>query len=856
MNQTVVLPLAVAGMSKAFPSVQALRDVSFDCRAGEIHALVGENGAGKSTLMRILSGVYKADAGEVRVAGAPVHTATPADARKHGIAMVHQDTRLVPDLDAAQNIYLGHEPGGGWVDYSGMRSSARAMIDRLGESIDIRKPVRELSLAERQTVEIARALTVEARVLILDEPTSALTPPEVERLFAILRGLKAEGRSIVFISHRLPEVFAIADRITVMKDGEIVGTVATTETTQEAVVSMMVGRDLALAFPPRDAKLGAVVLKVDRLTAPDQFANVSFVLRGGEIVGLGGITGSGQQAIVRAVYGLVGKTGKVWIDGAEVTIDTPAEAIARGVVYLPADRRGEGMFLPHSVSENIALPHVAEWARLGVVVDARERAAVAGQIASLEIKTPSASQPVGLLSGGNQQKVAFARWLLSNPRVCIFDEPTQGVDVGAKLEIYGIIRGLAARGIAVVIVSSDVLELIGLSDRILIVANGRLVDEVAGAEATEERIVGSAVGLRDSAREAATRPSPVAASGGRGAETFRSLFLRRYGAVLLLTAMVIALGVYAAALSPYFFTSRNVANLLIQIAPLLLVSLGQLAVVLLGGIDLSTGPTISLTTAIASVFLIVDPPLGFAAGVVLCLAGGVAVGAVNGVLIRFLKLPDLIATLATFSVVAGLALIVRPSPGGLLQVELTDAILARVGFVPVAFLVALVAVILFELILLRGRMGLRICAVGSSEEAAYVAGIRTGFVRFAAYLFCGLMAALAGLIIAARIGSGDPQSGTNFTLLSITAVVVGGASIFGGRGTAIGTLVAAVLIMLIQNAMNQLHISAYWQYVWTGILTLVAVAVYSARGDTRSFAPVLGWLGFSGARFRPKGQAR
>jgi ribose transport system ATP-binding protein len=852
MNQVTGPPLAVAGISKAFPGVQALRDVSFDSRAGEIHALVGENGAGKSTLMRILSGVYKPDAGEVRINGLPANLATPADARRFGVAMVYQDTRLVPDLDAAQNIYLGREPGGLWIDYAGMRREARAILDRLGEDLDLRIPVRELSLAERQVIEIARALTVDARVLILDEPTSALTFSEVDRLLAILRELRAAGRSIIFISHRLPEVFAIADRITVMKDGEIVGTVETSKTSEEAVVSMMVGRDIALAFPRRSSSVGGQVLKVEHLNAPGYFEDVSFTIHAGEIVGFGGITGSGQQAMVRALYGLVPATGEVVIDGAPVVIASPAQAIEKGIVYLPADRRGEGMFLPHSVIENIALPHVRDWARLGVVDVARERTEVARQIEALEVKTPSGRQPVGLLSGGNQQKVAFARWLLSNPRVCIFDEPTQGVDVGTKLEIYRIIHALAARGIAVIVISSDVLELIGLSDRILIAANGRLVDEVAGAEATEERIIGSAVGLREKARGAGTPGGSAGQDRRATLETPRSLLLRRYGAVMLLAAMVAGLAVYATSQSPYFFTGRNMANLAIQVAPLVIVSLGQLAVVLLGGIDLSTGPTISLATAIASVFLIADPPFGFAAGIATCLAGGLAVGAVNGVLVRVLKLPDLIATLATFSVVAGLALIVRPFPGGLLSTDVADAILLRIGHVPVAFAVALAAVILIEFVLLRSRVGLHLYAVGSSEDAAYVAGIRTGWIRFAAYLFSGFMAAIAGLIIAARIGSGDPQAGTNFTLLSITAVVVGGTSIFGGRGTALGTFLAAILVMLIQNMLNQLHVSAYWQYVWTGVLTLVAVGIYSARAKSRltrrSFAISggIGRLGFKG----------
>jgi ribose transport system ATP-binding protein len=837
MNQAARPPLAVEGISKAFPGVRALRDVSFDSRAGEIHALVGENGAGKSTLMRILSGVYRPDAGELRINGEAAEFAAPADARKRGVVMVYQDTRLIGDLDAVQNIYLGREPGGLAIDYSGMHREARAILGRLGEEVDVRKPVKELSLAARQLIEIARALSVDARVLILDEPTSALTASEVDRLFAILRELRAAGRSIIFISHRLPEVFAIADRITVLKDGEIVGTVETTATSEKQIVSMMVGRDLALAFPPRSAEIGAPVLAVEHIDAPGHYADVSFTVRAGEIVGLGGITGSGQEAIVRALYGLVPATGRIAIGGKPVEIGSPSDAIREGIVYLPSDRRGEGMFLPHSVSENIALPHVADWARLGIVDLRRERTEVAGQIASLDIKTPSPRQPVGLLSGGNQQKVTFARWLLSKPKICIFDEPTQGVDVGTKLEIYRIIHDLARRGIAIILVSSDVLELIGLSDRILIAANGRLVDEVAGSEATEERIIGSAVGAHGH-RRVDDHPGRRLEEGALRAsfETPGSLFFRRYGAVMLLLAMVAGLAAYAASQSPYFFTGRNMASLAIQVAPLVIVSLGQLAVVLLGGIDLSTGPTISFTTALASVFLIADPPLGVMAGVIVCLAGGIAVGLLNGALVRALKLPDLIATLATFSLVAGLALIVRPSPGGLLSGEVADTILFRIGNVPVAFIVALVAVVLFEFVLLRGRIGLRLYAVGSSEEGAYVAGVRTGFIRFGAYSFCGFMAAIAGLVVAARIGSGDPQAGTNFTLLSITAVVVGGTNIFGGRGTAVGTFLAAVLIMLIQNALNQIHVSAYWQYVWTGVLTLVAVGIYSARAKFGSRA--------------------
>ena len=830
MAREVTVPLRVDGIVKSFPGVKALKGVSLECRPGEIQALVGENGAGKSTLMRILAGVYQPDAGTIEIDGRPVTLAGPRDAADRGIAMVYQDTRLVPELDTPQNIFLGREPGGALLDYPKMRADAAALLARLGERLDLAERVGDKPLAERQIIELARALSSDARVLILDEPTSALTPREVERLFAILRDLRAAGTSIVFISHRLPEVFEISDRITVLKDGELVGTVETGQVDQDRIVTMMVGRDLALAYPPRNDDPGAVLLSAEGLSAPDRFENVNLTVRAGEILGLGGIAGSGQQDIVRALFGLVPvAAGHISIGGRRVPIDGPGAAIRAGIVYLPSDRRGEGMFLPHSVSDNIVLPHVKDWSRLGILDRAREDEAVARQVAALRVKTPSVAQPVELLSGGNQQKVAFARWLLADPKVCIFDEPTQGVDVGTKLEIYTLIRQLADRGIAVIVVSSDVMELIGLSDRVEVVANGRIVDEMAGAEATEQRIVGAAVkasvratGNTESPRERRARP--------------RAGLAGRYGASLMLLAIIALACAYAALATPYFFTPRNFASLAIQIAPLVIVALGQFTVVVLGGIDLSTGPNISLATAIASFLIATDSVTGIPAGIAIVLLAGLAVGCVNGILVEWLRLPDLVATLSTFSAVAGLALIVRPAPGGLVDPGFAGLVLTRLGYVPVAFIVAVAAVIAYEVLLLRGRLGMRLYSVGSSPDAAFVAGVATSRVRFLAYLFCGLMASIAGLIIASRIGSGDPQAGTNFTLLSVTAVVLGGTSVFGGRGTAVGVFLAACLLMVIQNAMNHLQVSAYWQYIFTGALTLAAVAVYSRERGRSLFS--------------------
>ncbi len=816
--------LAVEGIVKTFPGVRALDDVAFDCRPGEIHGLVGENGAGKSTLMRVLAGVHQPDAGNIRIGGKAVALDGPTAARRHGIAMVYQDTRLVAELDVAQNVWLGHEPGGRLlVDRRTMDAATGRLLARLGLDLDLRRRVAELTQAERQLVEIARALATDAQTLILDEPTSSLTPREVGRLFAILRDLRAEGRSVVFISHRLPEVLEITDRVTVMKDGKVVATLPTAGATAEGLVGLMVGREIGMAFPPKATDPGPVRLEVEGLSGPG-FGPIDLLLRAGEIVGLGGIQGNGQEAILRALAGLTPASGRLRLDGREVAAIGPAAAIEAGLVYVPGDRRRDSLFLQHPIRANMAVPLLPRWSRGGIVDRTTEREAVASMMERLEVRARSAEEPVGRLSGGNQQKVVFGRWLLAGPKIFLLEEPTQGVDVGTKLELYRLVRELAAGGAAVLLLSSDVIELIGLCDRVLVVARGRIVDAVPGTELSEERIVGAAVSGGPEAGGAADKESS-----GRRRLGPAALALRRYGSALLLALIILAIGAFTASRSPYFLTPRNLGNLALQTTPLALAALGQTFAILLGGVDLSIGPMMSLTTAIASYLLTGDAILSLLAGTIACLGAGLAVGLGNGSLIRFFRMPDLVATLASFSMVFGLALIVRPAPGGSVALPFMDLVTMRLGQVPIAAVLTLLVFAALELLLLRGRLGLALYATGAGEEAAYLAGIRTARVRMLVYVFAGLMAAVAGLVVAARIGSGDPQAGASFTLASITAVVVGGASIFGGSGTLIGTLLGALLLILVQNALNQLHVSAYWQYVWTGGVLLVAVAAYAAR---------------------------
>jgi ribose transport system ATP-binding protein len=830
--------LSVEGITKSFPGVMALRGVAFDLRAGEIHALVGENGAGKSTLMRIVAGVYRADAGRISVRGRTTEITSPSQAHRLGISMVYQDTRLVPDLDVVQNIFLGHEPvRSGLVDRAQMESRAAKILARLDLTLDAHMPVRELPLAQRQGVEIGRALSRDACVLILDEPTTGLAGDEVQTLFRILRDLCAAGHGIVFISHRLPEVLQIADRITVMKDGDIVATVPAAGISEDDLVKLMVGREMALTYPPKADSPGAVRLAAEGLASPGAFSEVSLSLRAGEIVGLGGIQGNGQREILRALAGLLPTSGRITADGHPVRLNSPAAALRQGIVYLSNDRRGEALFLPHSVRENVSLPHLPSLSHLGVVSDARERSSVLAVVEQLRVQTPSLEQPVEFLSGGNQQKVVVGRWLMARPAVYLFDEPTQGVDVATKLELYRTIRQLANEGAAVLVLSTEVIELLGLCDRILVVADGRIVDVVEAGEATEERVVGSAVKAE---RDAGCVPGSRSVAACRRAPNW---MVQRWSSSALVLGIILVLAFLTQLYSPYFLRPRNLGDLATQTAPLALVGMGQMSTLLIGGIDLSVGPTMSLTTAIASYLMTPETPtVLLVLGILACLAVGATVGLVNGALVRYLRIPDLIATLATYSAVYGVALLVRPAPGGAVHPGFMEAVTHRVGAVPVITVAAVLAIILGEIILLRGRAGIALYATGSSREAALVAGLPVDRIRQAAYLFSGVMAAVAGLVLAARIGSGDPNSGSNFTLASVTAVVVGGTSIFGGRGSLLGTLAGAILVMETQNALNQLHVSSYWQYVWMGGLTLLAVALYALREHGLDWGRLARWL--------------
>ncbi|OWY39038.1 D-xylose ABC transporter ATP-binding protein [Xenophilus sp. AP218F] len=491
------MQVSMRGINKAFGPVKVLEGVDFTLAGGEIHALMGENGAGKSTLMKILSGVYQADAGEILLDGQPMAMRDTSASEAAGIAIIHQELNLIPQLSVMENLFLGREPSRfGVIDYAAMRRQARALLERVGAGqIDPQAEAGSLSIGQQQMVEIAKALALQARVLIMDEPTAALTEREIDTLFGLMRQLRSEGVAIVYVSHRMEEIFRICDKISVLRDGQFVGERAISATDFDEVVKMMVGREIGDRFPPRKTAPGAVRLKVDNLADEDMISGISFDVRAGEVLGIAGLMGSGRSDILKALFGAKRcAAGAVELDGKPLAVAAPGDAIAAGLAFVPEDRKSKGLILGMSVRENATLVHLNAYARLGVVAAGEEGRAVQGLIEQLRIRTRDAELDVKSLSGGNQQKVVFAKWLAKPPKVLLLDEPTRGVDVGGKAEIYHIINQLAEAGTAIVMVSSELPEVLAMSNRILVLREGRQAGVFDAAASTQETLMAAATG--------------------------------------------------------------------------------------------------------------------------------------------------------------------------------------------------------------------------------------------------------------------------------------------------------------------------------------------------------------------------
>jgi len=821
MESTDRIALRLTEVRKSFGAVKALKGVSLEVRAGEVHALLGENGAGKSTLMAVAAGSLQPDDGAVEIGGERLDVASPSAAQALGLGVVYQHPALADDLSVVENMVLAmpaqlrpaHGEAVAW---------ARERLALIGaEKVDPQSRVSELGAAETQLVEIAKALALDPSVLILDEPTAALDADEVNHLFGQVRAIRERGTAIVYISHRIPEVEEIGDRLTVLRDGEARGTFGVDEVDEAAILKLIAGRELAAVFPDKlsDAP-GATVLSVEDLSG-EGFDDVSLQVSEGEIVGIAGVAGNGQRELVRALAGLGHHRGRVTVNGSEVHLSNPRRAQAEGVFYIPSDRQREALFPALSVRENAVASSLAQFATFGVVNPGPERSAMSGQEERLAIKTASPEADIATLSGGNQQKVAFARAMLGRPRVLICDEPTQGVDVGARVEIYGLLRELAADGCAILVCSSDALELEGLCDRVLIMSRGQSVATLTSDGVSEEGITAAAVTATHSRKERQRSERGGVGRIGR--------FLRGDGvATPVLALVIVVLAIVTGAQNSNFLTSFNIENLLLLSTALILVGLGQLIVLLTAGVDLSVGPLMGLGLVILTAFATDTAGTGgFFVGLVLAVAAGAAVGLINGGLVQFARISPVIATLATFIGVQGVALLINPVPTGLFSGEAAKTLSTSVGGVPVVFIAVVAIGLGLELALRRSRLGLALRAVGSNEAAAHRMGVRVGRTRVLAYVLCAIFAGFASVMLAVQIGTGDATAGQNYTLQSIAVVVLGGASIYGGRGSFVGTVLGALLLTEMINAITFLELSDAWQYWFPGAVILIAAAVYA-----------------------------
>jgi len=812
--------LKVSEISKSFPGVWALRGVSFEVAAGEVHGLVGENGAGKSTLMAVASGALVPNEGTVLINGSSI-VGDPEAVRACGLAIVRQEPALMPDLTVAENLYLG-VPEAKRPPISKLNDWALKLLKRWNEdiAIDVTYRVDQMNSEQRFIIEIVKALALEPRVLILDEPTEHLLGDDVSRLFEQIHDIAAKGAGVVYISHRIREVLEISNRITVLRDGRVQGTFDTGNLNEHQIVELIIGKSADSEYPPKaSCSENRPVLDVKSYSGSG-FDNVSIKVGAGEIVGLAGMDGNGKREFMRSLAGISPGTGEVRIDGHVIYLADTGAATAAGVQYLSGARHREGMLSELSVRENFSLRSLAVDSFAGFVSSSRELNRASEAIRDFAVKTPTAETQIGSLSGGNQQKLLIAGVLASKPKILLVDEPTQGVDVGARIFIYQTLRRVADDGAAILVVSSDAAEIAGISDRVVVFSRGQIVDQLQGDDVTENNIIKSMMTTGSVRERAVDHEKP--------SDRVMRWLAGQWAPLVMVATVIAVMGLYASAANEFYLTARNFSGIFTIVATLSIVACAQQALILVGGIDLSVGPLMGLIVVVESFLLVPSAsPAEQVLGWTLVLGVAIAVGLLNWALVDPIGLHPMVATLATFMMLRAISLILRPTPGGNIDDAVMDAVNAQIGIVPITLIVAALLAIALEIVLFRTKWGIGLRAFGSRPEAARVSGISPRAVKLSAYLACSIISGLAAVSMMGQVGVGDPISGGDYTLASIAAVVIGGASLFGARGSFIGALLGALLISQVNVVTAFLDLTDAWQPILLGCMIIVAVAFYS-----------------------------
>lgn len=810
--------IRLANISKFYSGVPALRDVSVEFYAGEVHAILGENGAGKSTLMNVISGTIGPDQGEITFEGRRIAYMTPEIAKSLGIAISFQHPAILDDLSVLENLQVAL-PASLFLGKS-TQAVAKEMLRSVGLDVSLRMRADALTVAQKHLLEIAKAMAINPKVLILDEPTASLDQDATDMLFGLIRKVVKAGTAVIYITHRLAELRQIAQRVTVLRDGKYRGTGLVDEISNNDLLTMIVGRQLGSAFPPKsqDQSTG-VIFSVASLSGKG-FNDVSFDVSRGQIIGVAGVAGNGQPELMKALAGLELSQGTINLHGKPVN----HRELFGEAAFMPSDRHLEGLAAGLTVRENAAFAALKKFSKNGIVSRKKELDLVGATFKSLAVKTPSIEAPILSLSGGNQQKVVMSRALLSEPGVIVADEPTQGVDVGARAEIYRILREVSSAGTPVIVNSSDAAELEGLCDKVVVMSRGRVVETLYGADVSESRIIAAAVHATTHAGESASQVGNTSTTG-----RLRRFMQSDNAPAVPLALVTVLLGLYVYSQNENFLTSFNIYNILLLANALGFIALGQTVALLMGGIDLSVGPLAGFLVVVASFFINDDKSTAMIiAGFALMFGAALLVGAINGVLIRFANFTPIAATLAMYIGIQGMSFLLRDAPDGYINSTVADWINWQIGPIPVAFAVLAAVAIVGEYVLRRSRAGWRLRATGSNEESARRIGVRINRTFVYGYIASSLLTACGAIMLMSQIGVGDPRQGINYTLSSITAVVLGGTSLRGGRGTFIGTVLGAVLLTEVLNAVAFLGFTQTYQFVFQGALIVIAALIYSA----------------------------
>ncbi|OPX05200.1 hypothetical protein B1790_33045 [Mycobacterium sp. AT1] len=805
-------------MTKAYPGVTALNEVDFACSAGEVHALVGENGSGKSTLIKVAAGVLVADAGTVHIDGAVIRGGDPREARHHGLMTAYQDTSLVTELTVAENIALSFHTLGVRVP-----RDMESILSRYGLPFGPTDSVKSLGPGGRAMLEVVKAVIHSPKVLVLDEPTAALDMQSAERLQNLILAARDDGVAIVYVSHRLEEVRRLADRLTVIRDGVIRGTHARMDWQIADIVELMVGAPVDLEYPHRrdDRAHAAPPLLDVRDIEGLGLGPVSIAVGAGEIVGIAGAEGNGQRKLLRAIVGLNRTGGSVHLDGRPVRPANPTESVKAGISFQSGDRAAESIFPTMSILDNASLQLGRDAGPVGLSLRRSLMPRLEAVTAKLGIVAASPYQPIGALSGGNQQKVVLARPTLQRPRVLIVDEPSQGVDAKARLDIYTSLVEAADAGVAVLINSSDSSELAGLCDRVYVMADGLVIDECTD-QISESDIVGRFVG----AKGTLLAGFQASAHGSRGRRLAAAFASPQVPVVVLLT-MLAVVGIVTTAKIPYFLTSFNVVNMLVLALPLICLAVGQQFALLAGEFDISIGASTTVAVCTASFVLADFTARSVTIGVLLIIALGVAIGALNAFLTRSLKINPIVATIATMGILTGVAVLLRPRPGGSIAPELAEATYLGFGPVPFAFLGLIIVVVALDYWLHRTGSGLAARAVGFDHESSHRVGVRANRFKTLAYIVAAIGAVVGGVFLSTQVGVGSNTVALGLALPTFTACFLGGATLAGGRGTFVGAMLGALFLTVLSNATQFLGVPYETSQLMYGGILLAAVATYA-----------------------------